>query len=84
LVGFAQRIRDSARLSAKLKTGEFKILTRSHTAGLPTSSFEELTDIAMKLREKVDLGPEQRYGLVGIGLSSFREPDTAAQSVLLE
>jgi DNA polymerase-4 len=71
-------------LSAKLKTGEFKILTRSHTAGLPTSSFEELTDIAMKLREKVDLGPEQRYGLVGIGLSNFREPDTAAQSVLLE
>ena len=31
----------------KLKTSEFKILTRSHTAGCPPSSCEELTDIAL-------------------------------------
>ena len=69
----------------KLKTSEFKILTRSHTPGSPPSSCEELTDIALKLRERVDFGPQQRYRLVGVGLSNFLEPeDTAAQPVLFE
>jgi DNA polymerase IV len=69
----------------KLKTSEFKILTRSHTPGSPPSSCEELTDIALKLRERVDLGPQQRYRLVGVGLSNFREPEqTAAQPALFE
>jgi DNA polymerase IV len=69
----------------KLKTSEFKILTRSHTPGSPPASCEELTDIALKLRERVDLGPQQRYRLVGVGLSNFQEPeDTAAQPVLFE
>jgi DNA polymerase-4 len=69
----------------KLKTSEFKILTRSHTPGSPPSSCEELTDITLKLRERVDLGPQQRYRLVGVGLSNFREPeDTAAQPILFE
>jgi DNA polymerase-4 len=62
----------------KLKTSDFKILTRSYTAGLPPTSCEELTDIALKLRERVDLDPQQRYRLVGVGLSNFREPDDAS------
>src|ERR1700728_2743689 len=57
----------------KLKTSEFKILTRSHTPGSPPSSCEELTDIALKLRERVDLRPQQRFRLVGVGLSNFRD-----------
>jgi DNA polymerase-4 len=69
----------------KLKTSEFKILTRSHTPGSPPSSCEELTDIALKLRERVHLGPRQRYRLVGVGLSNFRESeDNVAQPVLFE
>jgi DNA polymerase-4 len=69
----------------KLKTSEFKILTRSHTPGSPPSSCEELTDIALKLRGRVDLGPQQHYRLVGVGLSNFREAaETAAQPVLFE
>jgi DNA polymerase-4 len=69
----------------KLKTSEFKVLTRSHTPGFQPSSCEELTDIVLKLRERVDLGPRQRYRLVGVGLSNFRESeDTAAQPVLFE
>lgn len=69
----------------KLKTSEFKILTRSHTSGSPPSSCEELTDIALKLRERVDLPPQQRYRLVGVGLSNFRDPeDTAAQPGLFQ
>jgi DNA polymerase IV len=57
----------------KLKTSEFKILTRSHTPGSPPSSCEELTGIALKLRERVDLSPQQRYRLVGVGLSNFQD-----------
>jgi DNA polymerase-4 len=69
----------------KLKTSEFKILTRSHTPGSPPSSCEELTEIALKLRERVDLGPQQRYRLVGVGLSNFRDPeDSAAQPDLFQ
>jgi DNA polymerase IV len=69
----------------KLKTSDFKILTRSHTPGFPPSSCEELTDIALKLRERVDLGALQRYRLVGVGLSNFQKrEDTLAQPVLFE
>jgi DNA polymerase-4 len=64
----------------KLKTSEFKILTRSHTPGSPPSSCTELTNIALQLRERVDLSPQQRYRLVGVGLSNFRDrEDTTAQ-----
>jgi DNA polymerase IV len=69
----------------KLKTSQFKILTRSKTSDSPPSSCEELTDIALKLRERVDLNPKQRYRLVGVGLSNFREPeDTGAQPDLFQ
>ena len=69
----------------KLKTSEFKILTRSHTPHSPPSSCEELTDIALKLRERVELGSQQRFRLVGVGLSNFREPEeTRAQPALFD
>ena len=69
----------------KLKTSEFKILTRSHTPGSAPSSCEELTDIALKLRERVNLGPRQRFRLVGVGLSNFRDAeDTAEQRDLFQ
>src|SRR5215510_14854715 len=57
----------------KLRTSEFHILTRSHTPASPPSSCEELTDIALALRERVDRSPQQLYRLVGVGLSNFRE-----------
>jgi DNA polymerase-4 len=62
----------------KLKTSEFRILTRSHTPASPPASCEELTGIALSLRERVDLGTHQRYRLVGVGLSNFRDPDQAS------
>jgi DNA polymerase-4 len=69
----------------KLKTSEFKILTRSCTPNSPPSSLEELTEIALKLRERVDLDARRRYRLVGVGLSSFRDADeTTGQSALFE
>ncbi len=69
----------------KLKTSEFKILTRSHTPHAPPSSCEELTSIALSLRDRIDLSPKQRFRLVGVGLSNFRDPDDAsAQPALFE
>ena len=69
----------------KLKTSEFRILTRSYTPASPPSSCEEMTDIALWLRERLTLDPRQRYRLVGVGLSNFREAEeTVAQTVLFE
>lgn len=69
----------------KLKTSEFRILTRSHTPLSPPSSCEELTSIALSLRDRVALSSQQRYRLVGVGLSNFRDPvDAAVQSALFE
>jgi len=69
----------------KLKTREFKILTRSHTTDNPPSSCDELTDIALKLRDRVDLGPQQRFRLVGVGLSNFQHAaETKSQPTLFE
>jgi len=69
----------------KLKTKEFKILTRSFTGSAPPCSCDELTEIALKLRERVTLGAQQRYRLVGVGLSNFREAEPIGpQPVLFE
>jgi DNA polymerase-4 len=61
----------------KLKTSDFIILTRSHTPLSPPSSCEELTAIALSLRERVSPKPNQRFRLAGVGLSNFREPESA-------
>jgi DNA polymerase-4 len=53
----------------KLRTSEFQILTRSHTPPSPPSSCEELIDIALSLRERVDLSPQRSIGW----LSRFRQ-----------
>jgi DNA polymerase IV len=67
----------------KLKTSEFKILTRSHTTGSPPASCEELTNIALSLRERVGLGSHQRFRLVGVGLSNFHDAaDASVQPAL--
>jgi DNA polymerase-4 len=69
----------------KLKTSEFRILTRSHTPSCPPSSCDELASIALALRGRVDLGHHQRFRLVGVGLSNFREPEeVSAQPELFE
>jgi len=81
--------RNEARIARtvvlKLKTSEFKILTRSHTPGSPLSSCEELTGITLKLRERVDLQPQQRFRLVGVGLSNFQDrEDNRSQADLFQ
>ena len=68
----------------KLKTSHFKILTRSHTPPSPPASCEELTHIALSLRDKVNLDPGQRYRLVGVGLSNFNGAENSGQPELFE
>jgi DNA polymerase-4 len=69
----------------KLKTSEFRIVTRSCTPNSPPSSCEELTEIALNLRARVGLDPKRRYRLVGVGLSNFRDvEETTGQPVLFE
>ena len=58
----------------KLKTAQFRLLTRSHTPETPPASAEALTEIALALRARVNLPPDTLYRLVGVGLSGFEDP----------
>jgi len=69
----------------KLKTAQFRILTRSFTPEFPPASLEDFTAIALSLRDRIDLPPSTRYRLVGVGLSGFRERgDIDGQGSLFE
>ncbi|HEX4309958.1 MAG TPA: DNA polymerase IV [Acidobacteriaceae bacterium] len=69
----------------KLKTAEFRILTRSLTPPEPVASCEQLAGIALSLRDRVALGSAQRFRLIGVGLHNFRDPeDDAAQPILFD
>jgi DNA polymerase IV len=57
----------------KLKTAQFHVLTRSQTPPSPPASCEELTRIALSLRDKVTLDPKQKFRLVGVGLGNFHD-----------
>jgi DNA polymerase-4 len=78
----AERVWEASRREAripctvvlKLKTREFNILTRSLTPAVPPSSCEAFTAIALALRDRVERRPQQRFRLVGVGLSNFRDP----------
>ncbi len=59
----------------KLKTSDFRILTRSLTAQEPPTSEAAFGDIACALRERVALPSRTRYRLVGVGLCGFAEAD---------
>ncbi|MGJ8669192.1 MAG: DNA polymerase IV [Oceanococcus sp.] len=63
----------------KLKTREFRSLTRSHTPTAPPQSVDELAQIALALQLRVNLPQTQLYRLVGVGLSNFSEPLLATQ-----
>jgi DNA polymerase IV len=66
----------------KLKTAEFQVLTRSQTPASPPVLCEELTQIALSLRERVGSDPGQRFRLVGVGLGNFRDAGEEAELLL--
>jgi len=59
----------------KLKTSDFRILTRSCTPPQPPLSSQQFLEIALALPDRVDLPARTRYRLVGIGLGNFRDAD---------
>lgn len=67
----------------KLKTAQFRILTRSYTPESPPATEAELTAFALALRERVDLPASTRYRLVGVGLGGFREPGVLPRQAAL-
>ena len=59
----------------KLKTSDFRILTRSLTPPTPLQSAQQLVEIALALRERVTLPAATRYRLVGVGIGNFHDAD---------
>lgn len=72
-----ENLRGARTVVLKLKTKEFSTLTRSLTPPSPPASGEEFVAIALQLCERVGLGAEQLFRLVGVGLSNFPEEDDA-------
>lgn len=55
----------------KLKTSDFKTLTRSHTPDTAILSQQDFLATAMQLCERVNLPANTRFRLVGLGLANF-------------
>ncbi|MHB8912165.1 MAG: DNA polymerase IV, partial [Lysobacter sp.] len=60
----------------KLKTGDFRTLTRSLTPATRPLGADELAVIAAALRARVELPATTRYRLVGVGLAGFVDIDS--------
>jgi DNA polymerase-4 len=66
----------------KLKTHDFRVLTRSLTPQEPPRSAQELAALALGLRERVGRPQRALYRLVGVGLANFSEPHETRQPEL--
>ena len=77
-----ERASDQGRIARtvvlKLKTADFRTLTRSLTPSLRPASLQDVADIACDLRARVELPSRTRYRLVGVGLSGCVDADSAA------
>jgi DNA polymerase-4 len=60
----------------KLKTADFRILTRTFTPAERPESARSLAEIACALRQRVDLPPRTRYRLVGVGVAGFVDSES--------
>jgi DNA polymerase-4 len=60
----------------KLKTAEFRILTRTVTPAERPGSARALAEIACALRIRVNLPSRTRYRLVGVGVGGFVDRDS--------
>jgi DNA polymerase IV len=67
-----ENARGAKTVGLKLKTKQFSSLTRCLTVAAPVSSCDEFAKIALTLCGRIDLGTQQLYRLVGIGLSNFQ------------
>jgi DNA polymerase-4 len=70
------------RVTLKLKSAEFKLMSRSHTLSMPTDLAEEIYRAAMPLLEREADGSVFR--LIGVGAEELCRADAAAQPDLLD
>ena len=70
------------RVTLKLKTADFKLMTRSRTMEAPVRLAEEIYRAAMPLLEKEADG--RPFRLIGAGVEELCEADAAAQADLLD
>lgn len=64
----------------KLKTSNFRIMTRSRTGPLPPVTREEFTAVALGLRDRLRSETEPNrplFRLVGVGLGNFRDAEVS-------
>lgn len=59
----------------KLKTADFRTLTRSHTPPTPPTALADFIDIGLELRDRVNLPEHTRFRLLGIGLTNLTSAD---------
>jgi DNA polymerase-4 len=71
-----ERERIARTVVLKLKTTDFRTLTRSLTPPIHPASANELAAIACALRERVERPADSRYRLVGVGLAGFVDRDS--------
>jgi len=69
-------------VTVKLKTAEFRIVTRRITPPAPPDSAASVARLARELAARVSLPPETLYRLAGVGLSGFDPDEEAAQAEL--
>ncbi len=79
-----QNARMARTIVLKLKTKEFVTLTRSFTPPVMPASVEEFTEVALSLRQRVDVDPRQLFRLVGVGLSNFQMDAEPASQLFQE
>ncbi|PJK10353.1 DNA polymerase IV [Lysobacteraceae bacterium NML120232] len=65
----------------KLKTADFRVLTRSITHNPMPGNAAELAEVAKALRQRVDLPSDTLYRLAGVGLAGFTEKDRLLQQL---
>lgn len=64
----------------KLKTADFRIISRHVTPPQPPISLEQFTALAIGLLSRVEHPPGQRYRLVGVGLDGVESGDSGVGS----
>lgn len=65
----------------KLKTTDFRIISRRVTPAAPPECCEELCAIALSLRGRVGMSPQQRFRLVGVGLGNFQATEDCSSDM---
>ena len=67
--------RGGRTVTLKLKTADFRVLTRRATPARPPASAEDLARTGIELLARVALPETTRYRLAGLGLSNFPDEE---------